>query len=139
MPYEFSRNIQDATHVATFTLPASASSSTQMSSGFDLGTDIHKPSSIELELSVPALNATMAPDTRTFTYICETSAASNFGTIDATIFSKVFTGASSAGIGAQVVRCRVPSNCARYVRWKVTSGASTADASTITATASVRY
>ena len=140
MANEFARNIQDAALTpAAFALPASASATTT-SAVIDLGLDSYKPENIELDVSIPALNATIAPDTRTVTAIIETSTASNFGTIDATIFSKVLTGAGGAGIPAQTgLRCRVPSNCARYVRAKITFGASTADGSAVSATFTPRF
>lgn len=139
MANEFARNIQDASLTpATFTLPASASSSTQ-SSAIDLGADTTKPSNVELELSIPALSTTIAPDTRTVTAIWETSTTSGFGTIARTIYSKVLTGAGGAGVGASVHRCRLPSDCERYVRAKVTFGASTTDGSAVSGTATLRF
>lgn len=139
MANEFARNIVDANFSTTFALPASASSSTNQTSGFDLGADTYKPENVEMELSVPALSTTIAPDTRTVTYIIESSAASNFGTISQTIYTGTFTGAGGAGIGAQVIRVRIPSNCARYIRSKVTFGASTTDGSAVSATSRLLF
>lgn len=139
MANEFARNISDAEHVKTFTLPASASSSTQLATGFDLGADVFKLEEVEVEMSVPALSATLVPDTRTTTYILETSTTSNFAAIDATLYTKTFTGASGAGVAAQNIRVRLPSNCARYLRGKVTHGASTTDSSAITATVALKF
>lgn len=139
MANEFARNITDATYSTTFTLPASASASTQQSSGFDLGADTYKPENLEMELSVPALSSTIVPDTRTVTYIIESSTTSNFAAISQTIYTWTFTGASSAGVGAQVIRVRIPSNCARYVRSKVTFGASTTDGSALSATSRLLF
>lgn len=139
MANELARNIQDASlNPATFLLPAAASTSTQ-SAAVDLGADTFKSERIELELSVPALSTTIAPDTRTATYIVETSTVSNFASIDATIMSDVYTGAGGVGIAAKVRRVRLPSNCARYVRAKVTFGASTTDASALSATFTLRF
>lgn len=138
MAYEFSRNIQDASlNPAAFALPSSAGSTT--SAGIDLGADAFKPEGIELELSVPALNATMIPDTRTVNYIIETSTTSNFAAIAQTILNDQVTGASSAGAAAYLKRVRLPSNCARYVRGKITTGSTTGDASSISATLSIRF
>lgn len=134
MPNEFARNIKDSNFTGTFALPASASTSTQLATPFDLGSDVYKTESVEAELSVPALNSTMVPDTRTTTYIIETSTASNFASIDQTLYSEAFTGAGGAGVGAKVKRVRLPSNCARYIRAKVTHGATTADSSSVSAT-----
>lgn len=135
------RLIQDALiNPVAFALPAAASSSTQ-SLGIDLGTDPFRPESLEFDLAIPALSTTIAPDTRTVTAIIETSTAANFATIDATILSKVLTGAGGAGIGVQTntLRARPPSNCARYVRAKITFGASTTDGSAVSATFSLRF
>ena len=122
----------------TFTLPASASTSTN-SVSLDLGADPYKPEGVEVELAVPALSATIAPDTKTATYIIETSTTSNFSAVDQTLYSEVFTGASSAGIGAKTKLVRLPSNCARYLRAKVTFGALTTDASALSATFSLKF
>lgn len=139
MAYEFVRNIQDASlNPATFTLPAAASSSTQ-SAAINFGLDTMKPANVELELSIPALNATIAPDTRTVTAIFETSTTSNFAAVARTIYSKILTGASSAGIGASVHRCRLPSDCEQYVRAKITFGASTTDGSAVSGTVTLRF
>lgn len=140
MANEFARNIQDASlNPAAFALPAAASSSTT-SAVIDLGTDTYKPANVELDLAIPALNTTIAPDTRTVTAIIETSTTSNFAAVDATIFSRILTGAGGAGIGAQTgLRCRLPSNSARYVRAKITFGASTTDGSAVSATFTPRF
>lgn len=140
MNNENARNIQDvALNPAAFALPAAASTSTT-SAVIDFGADVFKPENVELDLAIPALNTTIAPDTRTVTAIIETSTTSNFAAIDATIFSKILTGAGSAGIAAQsALRCRLPSNCARYVRAKVTFGASTTDGSAVSATLTPRF
>lgn len=139
MANEFARNIQDAAvNPAAFALPAAASSSTN-STGVDLGTDAVKPESIELELSVPALSTTIVPDTRTVDYIIETSTASNFATIDQTILNERQTGAGAAGVPAFLKRVRLPSNCARYVRAKITFGASTTSGAAVSATFTLRF
>ncbi len=139
MANEFARNLKDAGFTGTFTLPASASASTNLATPFDLGADTFKNESVEVELSIPALNATMVPDTRTTTYIIETCAATNFSTIDQTLYSTVFTASGGTGIAAKTIRVRLPSNCARYIRAKVTHGASTTDSSSITATFSLLF
>lgn len=139
MAHENSRNVRDVlVDPVAFALPAAASTSTN-STTIDLGADVHKSSELELELSVPALSTTIVPDTRTVTYIIETCAATNFSTIDQTLMSEVATGASSAGVGAFLKRVRLPSNCARYVRFKVTFGASTTTGAAVSATGSVRF
>ena len=127
----------DALLTATFALPASASSSTNQATPFDLGADLYKTENVEVEISVPALSATIAPDTRTVTIIIETCAATNFSTIDQTLYSESFAGAGGAGIAAKTKIVRLPSNCARYVRGKVTFGASTTDGSAVSATVKI--
>lgn len=136
--FVFSRNLRDANLTpAPFALPSAAGSTT--SAVIDFGTDVYKRGTIELELSVPALNTTMAPDTRTVTYLIETSTTSNFAAVDQTLFSVVQTGAGGAGVGALRKRVRLPSNCAQYVRFKITTGASTGDCSSINATGDVVF
>lgn len=138
MSNEYARNIQDASlNPSAFALPSTASSSTT-SSAIDLGADTVKPENLELELSVPALSDTIAPSTKTVTYIWETSSASNFGTVARTIASVTYTGAGS-GVSAAKLRCRVPSDCERYVRAKVTFGAGTTDGSAVSATPTIRF
>lgn len=134
-----SRNLRDANiDPAAFALPAAAAASVT-SAVIDLGDDTYKNEHFELELSVPALSTTIAPDTRTYTYLIESSTTSNFAAVDQTLLTVTGTGAASAGIGALVKRVRVPSNCARYVRAKLTAGASTTDASALSATFTARF
>ena len=126
---------------AAFVLPASASSSTN-STTIDLQTaagNNFRPETIELELSVPALSTTIVPDTRTVTYVIETCAATNFSVIDQTLLSEVATGAASGGVAAFLKRVRLPSNCARYIRFRVAFGASTTTGAAISATGTVRF
>lgn len=138
-PNVFARKLQDAlVDPAAFALPASASSSTQ-SAAIDLGADEVKPDTVELELSVPALSSTIVPDTRTVTLIVESSTTSNFAAIARTLASKTLTGAGGAGIAASKLRARLPSDCERYVRFKVTFGASTTDGSAKSATGKVLF
>ena len=122
---------------AAFALPSSASSSTT-SDALDLGSNATK-SPITVALSVPALTATMVPDTRTATYIIETSTTSNFSAVAATLLSVVQTGASSAGVGAFLRRVVIPPDCERYVRAKVTLGASTTDSSAVSGTFGAKF
>ncbi len=138
MANEFARNQQDALiNPVAFALPAAASTSTN-STAIDFGADTYKGEKVELELSIPALTDTIVPSTRTVTYIIETCAATNFSTIDQTLYSEVFTGAGS-GVAAQLKRVRLPSNCARYVRAKVTFGASTTTGAAVSATFTARF
>ncbi len=94
----------------------------------------------ELEVSAPAVNATMAPDTRTFTYSLEHDDAVGFGSAAVLHPSLIVqTGASSAGAAAATARFRLPVDVKRYVRLKVTSSASTGDASSVAATLSLLF
>ncbi len=134
MSNEFARNIQDASlNPASFTLPAGASTST-VSAAVDLGSDAYKPESIELELEVPELSAIMAPAAATagVTYIIESSTTSTFAAVARTLVSKTIAG-SASGVAATKVRSRVPADCERYIRGKVSFGATTTDASTLAA------
>jgi hypothetical protein len=138
MAGEFARNIQDASlNPAAFALHNGAGSDT--SAVIDLGTDTVKGERIELELSVPALNTTMVPDTRTVTYIIETSTTSVFTAVARQILNAVATGAGGAGVGAFLMRAKIPSDCERYVRAKITMGASTGDASGVNATLKAKF
>ena len=139
MAFENARNIQDVlVNPVAFVLPAAASTSTN-STSIDFGAETYKTPNLEIELSVPALSATIVPDTRTVTYIVESSTTSNFVAVDQTLMSEVQTGASSAGVGAFLKRVRLPSNCARYVRFKITFGASTTTGAAVSATGTVRF
>lgn len=142
MANEFSRNIQDALvapSVATFTLPSALSLSTT-SGVVDIGADVHKTEEFEVELSIPALTSTMNPSAATggFTYIIESSTTSTFAAIARTLASKTIAGSTSS-TPATALRTRVPSDCERYIRGKVTSAATTADASTLAGTLTVRF
>lgn len=140
MPNQVSRQIQDAKFAdVTIALPSSASS-TVTTAVIDLGGDTWDTPEFDLLLQIPALSTTIAPDTRTVTAIIETSTTSVFTAVDATIFSRILTGAGGAGIPAQTaLLCRIPPNSARYVRGKVTFGASTTDGSALSATFGVRF
>lgn len=141
MANEFARNILDASlNPATFTLPSALSLSVT-SAVVDLGTDTFDNESFEVELAVPSLTSTMAPSTATagVIYIIETSTTSTFVATARTIYSKTQVPVATAGVPATTARCRVPSDCERYIRGKITFGATTADASTLAATLSLRF
>ena len=127
---------RDALLKNTLALPASASASVY-SAGIDLGHgtrgDFVAPG--ELLISAPAVNATMAPDTRTFTYFLQHDTDPAFGTV-ATLAALqiVQTGAAGAGAAAATARFRPQVDVNRYVRLAITSGGSTADASAVSAT-----
>ncbi len=135
------RTLQDSSvnPSATFALPSAASLSTN-STTIDLGTDAYKPEDFELELSIPSLTSVIAPSTVTagVTYIIESSTTSAFSAVARTLASKNQV-PSGAGIGATVLRTRVPSDCERYVRGKVTFGATATDGSAVVGTLSARF
>ena len=138
MANELAQNVSDASlNPVALALPAAASTSVT-SAVIDFGADTFKPRNLELELSIPALSDTIAPNTRTVTAIWETSTTSVFTAVARTIYSKIMTGAGS-GIAASLHRCRLPSDCERYVRWKVTFGASTTDGSAVSGTGRVLF
>lgn len=138
MANEFARNIQDASlNPVALALP-SAASTTVTGAAVNLGTDTVKPETFAIRVDVPALSDTILPSTRTMTIIVETSTTSNFAAVDREIHRKVLTGAG-AGWVATVHNLRVPPDCERYVRLKITSGASTTDASAVSATLTLRF
>lgn len=89
----------------------------------------------QVKISAPAVNATMAPDTRTFTYSVITSDAANLGT-PTVIASAVITqtGAGGAGAAAATATIRLPLNVKKYIGLRIVSGASTGDASSVAGT-----
>ena len=129
-------NLRDAQVKNTRALP-SAASTTVTSTGIDTqnGTNGNFVADCEFLVSAPAVNTTMAPDTRTFTYNVIHSVNSDMSS-PATLYSAVITqtGAGGAGAAAATFRGRLPKNVRRYVGITVVSGASTADASSVSAT-----
>ena len=89
----------------------------------------------EFKLSAPAVNATMAPDTRTFTYSIIHSDNSDLSS-PTVLYSSVIvqTGAGGAGAAAATYTCRPPVDVKRYVGVRIVSGVSTGDASSVAAT-----
>jgi hypothetical protein len=122
----------DAALTKTIALPASASANT-VTAGIDLGDGLEK-GKYELELSIPALSTTIAPDTRTVTLTIEQSASATFASGVSTINTLALAGASGAGIAASTLYARASVNNGRYVRGKVAFGASTTDGSALSQT-----
>ena len=140
MANEYARNIQDASlNPATFALPTTVDTG-KVSAAVDLGADTYKIERLELELSVPALNATIAPAASTsgVTYSIESSTTSTFAAVARTIVSKNLAG-SASGVVATKVRCRIPSDCEEYIRARVALGTTCTDASAISATLTLRF
>jgi hypothetical protein len=120
------RNLRDAALLAIIALPAGAST-TVVTAAIDTGVRTARASfedQTEAVLKFPALSTAIVPNASTVTLIIESSAVSNFATID-TLRTVVFTGAGGVGIplGGEL-RTSLPSDCLRYVRGKVTFGAS---------------
>jgi len=128
--------LKDALLKGTRALPAAASSTVD-GAAIDLGHSTVGDFLADCEwlLSAPAVNATMAPDTRTFTYSIIHSDNSDLSS-PAIIHSGVIvqTGAGGVGAAATTARGRLPVDVKRYVGVRVVSGASTADASAVSAT-----
>jgi hypothetical protein len=123
-----SRKIQDATFVVTRALPTA--DGTVTSADFDLGADAFKPEEMELEITVPALNATQLPNADTLTITIQAGAAATPTTTLAVL--PVITG--SSGYAGGITRFRLPSNVARYVNVKFVAAGGTGDISGATAT-----
>ena len=126
-------NLRDESFIKSDAMPNGAST-TKAGTALDLGNALTargvRVAECELFLTMPALTATMAPDTRTMTYSIESSATSTFDSAT-TLWSLQKAGASSAGIAADTFRMKIPSNCDRHIRAKAVSGASTTDASAV--------
>lgn len=140
MANEKARNQTDALFVtATFALSATAGSSVT-SAAIDLGTDVNKPENVEVELVVPALTSVMNPAASTagVTYLVESSTTSTFAAVARTIVSKNIAG-STGPTAATNLRCRLPSDCERYIRGKMTLGATGADSSAVSAYLALRF
>lgn len=140
MANEFARNLQDGSlNPATFTLGTAGTTAT--SAAVDLGADTYKPEDFEVQLSIPALTTTMNTGTNTsgVTYIIESSTTSTFVAIDQTIGSINFAGSTTTALGAKLLRVRIPSNCARYIRGKVSPGTTSGDMSSLAGTLTLRF
>lgn len=129
-------NLKDVLLKVTRALNASASS-TVKSGSIDLGLTGKDDfaADCEFKVSAPAVNATMAPDTRTFTYDVIHSDNSDLSS-SSVIYTAVITqtGASSAGAAAADATVRLPVDCKRYVGIQIRTSASTGDASSVSAT-----
>jgi len=89
----------------------------------------------EFKLSAPAVNATMAPDTRTFTHKIIHSDNADLSSPSVLIENAIVqTGAGGAGAAAATYTFRPPVDVKRYIGARIISGASTADASSVSDT-----
>jgi len=133
MANELSRNIQDKTFVITRALPTA--DGTVTSSDIDLGADVHKTETVELEITVPALNATQLPNADTLTITVQNGAAA---TPTTELFRlPVITG--SSGFAGDVYRFRLPSDALRYLNVKFVAAGGTGDISGSSATVKLLF
>lgn len=139
MSFEFNRNLQDVNLQSTFTLGTAGTTAT--SAAIDLGVDKQVPECVEVELNIPALTTTMNPGTNPagVTYIVESSSSSTFNTHSQNIIYENFVGSTTTALGQQVIRARLPANCAQYIRAKVLPGTTGGDMSTLAATINLRF
>jgi hypothetical protein len=128
--------MKDASLKGTRALPAAASTTVD-GGAIDLGHGSYGDflADCEVKISAPAVNTTMAPDTRTFTYSVIHSDNSDLSS-PAVLYLAVITqtGAGGAGAAAAEAVVRLPVDVKRYVGVRVVSGASTGDASSVSAT-----
>jgi len=128
--------LKDSQLKNTRALPAAASATVD-GAALDLGHGSFGDfvAQTEFKLSAPAVNATMAPDTRTFTYSIIHSDNADLSS-PTVLYSSVIvqTGAGGAGAAAAAYICRLPVDVKRSVGVRVASGASTGDASSVSAT-----
>lgn len=128
MANEFARNIQDKTFIVTRALPTA--DGTVTSSDIDLGADAYKTETVELEITVPALNATQLPNSDTITMTVQAGAAATPTTL--LFVLPIITG--STGYAGGTFRYRLPSNVARYLNVKFVAAGGTGDISASSAT-----
>ena len=130
MPNEFSRNTQDADLSKSIVLPASPGAVT--TADIDLGTNSKGflTENHELEIFVPALNATQLPNGATITVLIQNGPTA--GTTVSSGISRVITGAGGVGSAASTFRVRLPANSAQFLNVRFTA-ATTGSLTAITA------
>jgi hypothetical protein len=129
--------LKDTLVKITRALPGAASTSVTSASAIDLGhgTSGNPVFRGEFLLTAPAVTTTMVPDTRTMTYDIIHSDNSDLSSpVTIVAGAIVQTGAGGAGAASATFRFKPASNGKRYLGVKVTSGASTTDSSTVSAT-----
>jgi len=131
MANEYGRNINDAGFSITRALPTS--NGTVTSADFDLGIGTYNaPENVELEIVVPALNATQLPNASTVQVTVQGGASA---TPTTELFrTPVLTGAGGVGAASVTHRFRLPPNCPRYLNVKFVGAGTTGDQSGATAT-----
>lgn len=141
MPNEFARNRVDASLLATFALPTTLlAAGSRQSAAITLDADTYEPENVEVSLAVPALSATIAPAAATggVTFAVESGTTSTFTTATRTIGSITIAG-SASGIAAQDIRFRLPSDCERFLRARITLATTCTDASAVVGTFTLRF
>lgn len=128
----FARKVQDKAHIITRALPTA--DGTVTSADIDLGLGI-VPENIELEITIPALNATQLPNADTLTITIQNGAAATPTT--ALHILPVITG--SSGYAGGTFRYRFPSTAARYANVKIVAAGGTGDISGATATVKLLF
>jgi hypothetical protein len=130
-------NLKDTLLKLTRALPGAASTAVTSATALDLGhgTSGNPLFKGELLLTYPAVTTTMVPDTRTMTYDIIESANSDLSSPNVIAPGVVVqTGAGGAGAAGGTFRFKPASNARRYYGLRITSGASTTDSSTVSAT-----
>lgn len=128
--------VKDAEVRETRALPAAASTTVD---GAAIDTKVSSRGDFlaqsEFKISAPAVNTTMAPDTRTFKYSLIHSDNADLSS-PTVLYPDVITqtGAGGAGAAAATFTGRLPVDVKRYVGLRIVSGASTADASAVSGT-----
>ena len=128
--------LKDTQLKSTRALPAAASATVD-GAAIDLGHGSFGDfvAQTEFKLSAPAVDATMAPDTRTFTYSIIHSDSADLSSPTVLYPSVIVqTGAGGVGAAAASHTCRLPVDVKRYVGARIVSGAATGDASSVSAT-----
>lgn len=128
--------LKDALLKNTGALPSAASTTVDVAP-IDLGHGTNGDLLVgaSLKVTAPAVNTTMAPDTRTFTYsVIHSDNADLSG--PTVLYSSVIvqTGAGGAGAAAASATVALPEDIKRYVGTRVVSGASTTTAAAVSVT-----
>lgn len=140
MPSVFTR--RDTLLQRTRSLPGAAST-TVNSTPLELPTQQNANFLVDcqFELIAPALSTTIAPDTRTMTYqLIGGHKLDSNGAIDSPVVLQTLatqTGAGGAGAAKQTIKGQFGVDVPRYVALRIVSGASTTDASALSAEFSI--
>lgn len=127
--------VKDVLLKQTRALPASTSAVASSALDLELSAKSDHVAHCEVVVSAPALSTAQLPDTKVMVYTLETDDNSGFSSATTVATLGTQTGAGGAGAAAAEYRAKLPTNCERYLRLKVTPSASgTGDASAATAT-----